>query len=1107
MKKYKETEIRPCVVLFAEILGLEELLTRLEPEEYGEILKDIFNQLDEAVDLYQGHVDKHKEKTLMATFGVPVAHEDDPERAVRSALLMTKKIDEYSKEKKLSIQLRIGMNLGRVCAGDVGSVIKQEYTVMGTVVNIAAKIIEAAKESQILIGEELYHNTRPVFEFSNPIKFTIPGAKDEITVYNVLRLKSGFIKRRGIEGLQSPLVGRDRELKTLSDCLLELLVDKKGRVLIISGEAGVGKSRLIEELFTHSLAISLEQAKIINWCSSRCSAYKETTYFPFIELIKQMCGIETIEPEAPIAAKLLSTVKKLTDGKSDDIYPYIANLFSLPLSPSHQIKIKHLEPKEIKLQTHISISSLLRSYALVQPTVYCIDDLHLADMAMLEAIRFFLETSPDIPALILLIARPETEKPFWKVKNELEKGTSITELVLSRLSPDATKEISKNLLKISRLPKSLFDDIVTKAEGNPFFLEEIIKLLISKGILYKKGSEWCAASEKVEFTIPYTIEGIIRTRLDTMTQKLKGLLEEMAIIGRNFSIQILKNFTNYWEDLNQLITELRELGFISTNNTQDFSFNHALIREIIYTTLTKKRLRELHLKVANTIETIYKDRLAEFHEILFDHYRQASEQDKAISYGKKAGDNARDRYANTEAIYYYSWILEVLERSHRDNELQREILENLGPIYKLVGQHENAFAAYNRALQLCTEDRQSAGIYKKMADTYESISDYKKAVEYYEKARSLLSDRPNEEKMGIILGLTWVSYLKGNYNEACETLENTLKSITDTASIETRRHLANLYNRLGSVYDQIGKTEESFAAHNKALKLFELLDDMAGTAVIYNNIHGYYTRQGDYFRGLEYLKKSLDIDLKTGNLLGYAIATYNVGLTLQQLGNIEQAETQYYEYLKINSQINNRLGNGYGNWGLGQLAVERNELAKAKKYFDSAFEIFKELGSKILEMNVSLSIVDYYIIKGDYEEAYRLWAKVYEDAQKINNRNLVVDCLMVEAKLKVFRSLRDKATGIKILREAKGLFLTVKDHFEKTLSDQETKFEVYFWLSMTSYHLGEKEEAIKFYMMAKNIQTEILKFISPDNAQKKFLSKRMYRDFKTYNDEELMFEP
>ncbi len=917
MEEKKEAKLKSCVILFAELCGIEELSKKLEIEDHVDLHKNIFKKLDEAVLRYDGHIDKHEDKILMATFGVPIAHEDDPERAVRSALLMKAHILNIKANIDIPLDIKIGINLGRVYAGEVGSRVKAEYTVLGEAVNLSARIKDKADAGQILVSEEVYSIIKPVFEFSSPVRFQPQGISTEIDVYPVIGLKTGFVKRRGIEGLYSMLVGRTEELNKLLTLLSDLF-NKKGNIVFVLGPAGVGKSRLVEELFTHSLTLSLEQTRKIDWFFGRCSPYSETIYFPFFEIIRQICDIETEDDDKTIIEKLLHKIKGVLKEEAENVFPYIANIMKIKANGEYENKLKYLKPEEIKLQTMFSISSLLKAYAQKETVVYCFDDLYLADQPNLDTLKFLFETIPDLPALFILISRKKKKKPFWEIKERIKQEHNACELVVSPLSHSHTYELTKSLLKIPRISEALIDQIVNKAEGNPFFLEELIKLLILKGVLVRRGKEWVSTEKSVDFEIPYTIEGIVQAGYDTLPVESQSVLSEASVIGRNFSVKILGCFSQHWDRLEKLLEMLVERGYIYTSNHQDYSFYHTLVREVIYRSLTEKKRKELHLKVAQTIEAVYRDRLVQVYEILFEHYKYAGVSQKALEYALKAGEVCENKYANFEAISYYLYIVSNLQiKTGEDKKLKMDVLKRLGRIHDRIGEGEDGLKFFSLALELADDRREKALINNLIADAYQSMSNYEKALNYHHQALELLSGYPEEDKVSVELGIAWIKYLQGDYAEAKRILLHGLERLTDHSHVKTRRLLARIYNQLGSVYSHIGEMDASFDSYNKALKIYEILDDERGKAVIYNNICGYYTTKGDYYNALKYLESSLEVDNKTGNMLGKAIATYNIGETYYQLGDFEKAMERYEEYLNINARINNHLGNGYGNLGKG----------------------------------------------------------------------------------------------------------------------------------------------------------------------------------------------
>jgi predicted ATPase/class 3 adenylate cyclase len=1093
MGTVKEAQVKPCCVLFAQITGLEQVA---DAEEYADILKSIDLVMDDAVKLYEGHVDKHEGKVLMATFGVPSAHEDDPERAVRAALLMRKKAGDAAGRGSIPCLVKIGINMGRIFASAVGSEIKSEYTVIGDAVNIAARIMESAAPGEIRVSEEVYQITRPVFEFGRTLEFLPQGSSRSVSVFTVNAIKTGFIKRRGIEGLESPMVGRAAELRTLTGLINDLFGHKGGTVCIL-GEAGVGKSRLIEELFTYSLGFSLEKARSINWCVGRCSPYREMLYFPFIEIIKDICAITPDDSEKSLIAKLLRTIEQLTGDKSDEVFPYIANLFAIKLEPRHDTRIKHLDPKEIRLQTHIAIAMLLRNYALTNPTVYCIDDLYLADSSALDMLKFMIETMPDMPALVIMISRQEKEGPFAQTLEEMKKTIPVVMIPLSRLNLREAREISTNLLRIPRVSERLINEVVTKSEGNPFYLEELIKLLISRGIIFRQGEEWLGTETTMQIEIPYSIEGVIRARFDTMNRDTQGILSEMAVIGRTFSYGVLKRITAYWENAEELIKEIRESGYIYAVNNDEFSFSHALVREIIYSTLSGRRSKELHLKVSAAIEQLYAHRLPEFYELLFEHYSKTDRADKTIDYGIKAGDLARKRYANLEATAYYLSVLKVIGDQTSTADLRAGVISKLGDIYALTGQSDDALAMYAKALELTADAARRAALFCSIADTYQRISDYPSALGHYEMANQELIGRPETERLDVRIGVAWIHYLRGEYEESRQILEKAAASVTDATTNECRNLLARIYNILGSIYSHLGTTEKSFASYSRALKLYELLDDMTGQGVIYNNICGYYSGRSDYLKSLEYLQRSHAIDRKTGNLLAQAISTYNIGDTYYQLGDFDEAEKHYQEYLAINARINNKLGNGYGNYGLGTLALERGDNKKAREYFMTAAGIFNTLKSRVMELNILLSLAEVHRVEGDYDAAFSMCKGICDAALETGENTIILSSVLEQVKIKVMMAIKDPRLMVFHVQEATKLLERAEVLIRTFDVDLETLFSMRFYASEAAYYRGDPAATMKNHGEARQILNDILGHL-PDERKAAFRKRRMIREFERY---------
>jgi tetratricopeptide (TPR) repeat protein len=579
---------------------------------------------------------------------------------------------------------------------------------------------------------------------------------------------------------------------------------------------------------------------------------------------------------------------------------------------------------------------------------------------------------------------------------------------------------------------------------------------------------------------------------------LRGTLEEMAIIGRDFSKKMLRTFSVQWDNLDEIITEISNLGFISTNNDEDFSFDHALVQDVIYSSIPSKRKIALHTKVAETIEVLYKDRLAEFYDVLFEHFVQTDKHDKTIEYGLKAAGKAQKSYANQEAILLYLGVLKELNVLSNVRTQRRKVIKELGEIHSLIGKNDDALDFFDEALKICEGKEEETDIYISIARTYENVSDFDRAITAYNTALGKLGLSLDIERARINVGIAKILYEKGEYEKVIKKLEEALILIGESTKIEVREIQAKVFDRFGSTYYSLGKRQESSNYYSKALKLYDMLDDINGQSAIYNNLCDYYTGQGDYPSALTYLQKSLEIDMKTGNILGQAIVIYNFGDTYLQLGDIPRAEENYRKSLDLYDQVNNITGIGYCTWELGLICVERKQYKEAEAYFNKALTILNEVGSKMWQIGVMLSIAELYCVKKDYERSWNLCENILTIAQQIKDYDAINSTKLNQVNVRIAQAQQDKKLAITYLQEAKKILNDLLEAINQPGISKETVFEVYSSLCRVSYLLGEPEKTMEYGKMAKANRDWILKFIEDKDAQDRFLKRRPFRIFEKF---------
>jgi class 3 adenylate cyclase len=519
-------ERRLITILFADISGFTALSFKLDPEEVRDVVNICFEFLNSVIIKHGGTIHKYEGDLVIALFGLPGAYEDDPERAIKASLdminLLPKINETLSKKSKMKakIGLHIGINSGTVFVGEVGSVEKMEYTVVGEPVNLASRLKDTARSGEILVSEPVFRASRYLFEYKAYPPVTVKGIEEPIKVFIPLRMRDKPEPKRGIKGLYSPLVGRDKELNLLKEAVKNLLSGKGGAFFIL-GHVGLGKTRLFEELkkviFNRQLSISIFEGRSLS--------FAETVPFsPFLQLLENIFAISDQDSPEIIQKKFL----------------YIGHLFSIRFADELDEKIKYLNDRGLKTQIFVSIRKLLAALSRIRPLLLVIEDYHCTDTASLELLEFIFDSPEPFPMLFLGLSRIEKEKECYKTKERLKKklDDDFAEIILKPLDVNAGTQLIYNLLEIPGFTEEFKDKILAKSEGNPFYLEEIIRSLT---ILTFSSGVWDVTSDISTFEIPDTIQAVIAARLDQLEQDARDVLQTASVIGRNFYVPILEH--------------------------------------------------------------------------------------------------------------------------------------------------------------------------------------------------------------------------------------------------------------------------------------------------------------------------------------------------------------------------------------------------------------------------------------------------------------------------------------------------------------------------------------------------------------------------------------
>ena len=697
-------ERRTVTILFSDVKGSTAMAEKLDPEDWVEIMEGAFDVLIEPIYRYEGTLVRLMGDAILAFFGAPIAHEDDPERACRAALEIIEGAQRYAarleEERGISgFNVRVGINTGLVVVGEVGSDLRVEYTAMGDAVNLAARMESAAEAGTILITEDTHKFIAPLFETEALGRKQVKGKAEPVSVYRVLAAKVAPAKLRGIVGLESPLVGREAEFGALREALERLRVGVGGIVTIV-GEAGLGKSRLVAEL--------REQASAdLQWMEGRCLSYGTSlAYLLWLDVLRGLLGV-TVE-DSPVAVRdaLRERVRTLCPEHFESVYPYLGRLMSLPLEAEDEARIRDLEGEKLKSGTFRAMETLIQCAAGERPLVLVCEDLHWADPTSMELLEQLLALTDRAPLLILCVFRPQTEHGSWRVKETAARlyRHRHTDLWLDPLSAAESEALVGNLLRIEDLPPKLKWRILSHAEGNPFYVEEVIRSLIDSGAIVQDEAtgRWQAAQDVSSIPIPDTLQGVLMARIDRLQEEAKRVLQLAAVIGRIFLYRVLAAIAREERELDEYLITLQREEMIRERARLpelEYIFKHHLTQEAAYNGLLKKERRVFHRQVAKALERLFSERIEEQVGLLAHHWERAGDAEKATEYLLRAGDQARLLYAHEEAIDYYQRALAFL-REGEDYERAARTLMKLGLTYHTAFDFERARQAYEEGFAL-----------------------------------------------------------------------------------------------------------------------------------------------------------------------------------------------------------------------------------------------------------------------------------------------------------------------------------------------------------------------------------------------------------------------
>jgi class 3 adenylate cyclase/tetratricopeptide (TPR) repeat protein len=773
-------ERRIVTVLFADITSSTQIADALDPEEMRDLLAAYFTAMTHEVHRHGGTVEKYIGDAVMAVFGLPLAHEDDPLRAVRAALDMRAALRSFNEGRRASdptapeLHMRIGINTGDVvAAGGPAGTEGHDFLVTGDAVNVAARLQEVAVPDTILVGPRAYRATRGAVVYNGLPSVRVRGKPQPIRVWEAVAMaEAGDVPAplpRGIEGLRAPLVGRDAEMELLRALYTRTRAERLPHLVTVLGVPGIGKTRLVREFINWAVGFSPiggPDAPLVHAAEEmsevpdgplvlegRCPPYGEgITYWPLAEMLRTYCGLSTFsEPERARARLLECVTSALADAERREDPVIVAAFLGHTIGIESQERRQALLPADSQsLQDGLfrAWRAFFEALAELRPVIVMIDDIHWADDALLDLIEYVANRGTTVPLLLLCPARPELleKRPGWGQA----RRNDVT-IALEPLPERESARLVQALLPGASVPDSLRRSIQARADGNPFYAEEIIRMLADRGILvrtpagteasapdapaeaeWRVAAEWKGSPEVADPVIPDTVQGVLAARLDLLAPAERTVLQHASIIGRYFWVGALQALAPELDRpalegilasllRRDLIQESERGAEVAAPGERVYSFKHALTREVTYGTIPRTRRAREHERVAQWLESTAPFGGDAYVELLAQHYQQFYVQsnlarsrsaapreavrEKVLHYLSQAGDIACTRHATAKAERYYSDALAVLSEDPRpeDRETLIDLRMKRGDVRWLQTKGDDAWGDYREALRLWTE--------------------------------------------------------------------------------------------------------------------------------------------------------------------------------------------------------------------------------------------------------------------------------------------------------------------------------------------------------------------------------------------------------------------
>ncbi len=941
--EYVTGQHRQVTVLFANFVGMNDII-----EAYGtgrasaitNVLNHYFQLMQEEAHYYGGVTNKvdlyDQGDKLMVLFGAPVAHERDARRAALAALAMQQALHRVSDPlAAVFLRQRIGVHSGFVFAGHVGSDAhhRREYTVMGDTVNLAARLMSAADAGEVLISAEVWQQIAPEFGAEALPDLKLKGISEPVAAYRLLEARDLTPRERPRRMLHAPLVGREQELQELVQLADGLLFGEGKKVIALTGEGGVGKSRLVAE-WKQQVQRVTDPAQTVRWLYGYSHSYGQRTYGVFIEIIEQLINLSETDTPSDKWNKLGQLLRASQANQTQDwTNRFISQLaylgyflgFDLGLRQGLNEYITGLEAETLRLQTWLALADLFTYVATLQPLILILEDWHWADEASLDLLQFLVDKIDDrTPILFCLVFRAQKEHPTWQIWQSLCRDYPYCQAFsLRELGAGAGENLLMKLLQTEQTPDPALTGLMrAETDGNPLYIEEVLHRLLAEELLMEEQGVWRLARPISRTTVPDSLYQVIQSRIDDLDFGSPGarrILWLAAVLGTTFTEAALRYL---FESLGREVTEfqrhMRELGNAALlerarvkageGELPGFRFRHGLVQQVAYENMPITHRRQYHRQVAEWIEVTRGENLQPFYECLSEHYDRANHAPKALHYHHLAGQQDTRAFANARARAHFERALELAGAASPPAAVLGQIHFELGKVLAVMGEYDQALERLKRAFELYGDTEAIAArvqICYEIGRLYERLGgqqNFQFALEWHDTGLALLPspDMAEAALLHALAGIVWLR--RGDFSTA-----------------------ENNANQSLAIGQQAGARSETGFAH----RLLSIC------------LHA----QGRLQEAMVHCQHSIDICAERSDLIGLAKDYANQGVLALEMDDWRQAQQAYLQAIAVLEQVGDRFQLARASCNLGDLYFHLGDLAQGLAYANQGLALYARIGS------------------------------------------------------------------------------------------------------------------------------------------------------------------